>query len=1048
MNHRVMSKLVVHLTLLVMCRWLPAAASTTMTVWTQSVANKVQPTTAPAGGTSIALEGARGSYEAYQIVVRADGGTVAGVDFAATDLSDGSGHIIAASSITFFREAFIDFTGVGDDGGTLPVPDNSPTGDGRIPDPLIPLRDPYSGSPAGAPFAVAAGLNQPVWMDLFIPADTPAGTYSGSVTVTATGQTPVPVTVAVTVWDFVLPDMRAVSTYFQMSGDAVSNFHSGTYQCSGSSCWLDWNARARTIVKRYEELAHAHRVDTGAHFVPDPGNGCAPSSDWSAYDAALQPYLDGTYWSDGVPSSRLEPPFSPGVTWGYEAACTQSQYTALAAAWAAHLKSRGWFDRAVVFALDEPDPSSYPAIARHSRWMQDGDPDWKARIMDTTAPTTDNVATLNPALGIFAVCLKCYDKWYDETWEVYGRAEWPGQFAQAIKLWFYESNAQGAPYPTYATNTLLGMEPRMMHWGTWYEGASGFLMWSVNAWDNDDAWGPNTSYGKTGDGVLLYPGHHDGVLAPEGSPAGVEIDGPIPSYRLKMIRAGLQDWALFELADQKGLSGYARAQVAQAYSQLGGCGWIGCAPLNGSFYWQSNDALMMQIRRDVARAILGAPVMTPSSTPTRAATTTRTASTTGTATYSLPTRTPSPTASLTRTRRPTYTPTFTRTRTPTRTPTVTPTYTRTRRPTRTATRTATRTPTATPTRTYTRRPTRTASRTPTLTPTRTRTATPTATSTRTRTPTATVPGPAASPTPSPTSVTGGPTLAGCAVLPADNIWNRRIDALPLDPSSQAYVNNIGATAGLHPDFGAGTWNGGPIGIPFVVVPGTQPFVPVSFVWYADESDPGPYPVPANAPIEGGSNSSGDRHVLVVNSGNCTLYELYYSWPQPDGSWQAGSGAVFDLNSNALRPAGWTSADAAGLPVLPGLVRYDEVAAGVIKHALRFTVPRTRQSYLWPARHFASSSTDPSRPPMGQRFRLKAGFDISGFSASNRVILTALKTYGMFVADNGSSWFLSGAPDPRWDDDDLHNLQTGVRGSDFEAVDESSLMVDPDSGRAR
>lgn len=363
---------------------------------------------------------------------------------------------------------------------------------------------------------------------------------------------------------------------------------------------------------------------------------------------------------------------------------------------------------------------------------------------------------------------------------------------------------------------------------------------------------------------------------------------------------------------------------------------------------------------------------------------------------------------------------------------------------RKATRTPTRTPTPRPTATATRTRTPTATRPPTRTPswTATRTVTRTATSiaaTRTFTPTF---------TPSVPSGATGPTLGGCSVFPSDNIWNRRSDSLPVDPSSQAYVTNIGATSGLHADFGAGLWDGGPIGIPFVIVPSTQPFVPITFVWYGDESDPGPYPVPPDAPIEGGSNSTGDRHVLVVDSGNCTLYELYYATPQVDGSWQAGSGAVFDLSSNALRPAGWTSADAAGLPILPGLVRYDEVAAGAINHALRFTVPRTRNTYVWPARHYASSSTDLTRPPMGQRFRLKASFNISGFSPANQVILTALKTYGMIVADNGSSWYLSGAPDERWNNDDLHLLQTGVHGSDFEAVDESALMMDPDSAQSR
>jgi hypothetical protein len=302
-------------------------------------------------------------------------------------------------------------------------------------------------------------------------------------------------------------------------------------------------------------------------------------------------------------------------------------------------------------------------------------------------------------------------------------------------------------------------------------------------------------------------------------------------------------------------------------------------------------------------------------------------------------------------------------------------------------------------------------------------------------------------TPATSAQVSGPAIGGCPVFPAGNVWNTRIDTLPVDAQSSVYVTSIGATAGLKADFGAGLWDGGPIGIPYTTVPGTQPAVPVSF-GYADESDPGPYPIPANAPIEGGSNSTGDRHVLVVQSGACKLYETWSSYPQPDGSWQAGSGAVFDLSSNALRPASWTSADAAGLPILPGLVRYDEVASGAISHALRFTVPRTQKKYVWPARHYASSSTDPSLPPMGQRFRLKASFDISGFSPANQVILTALKTYGMFLADNGSAWYLSGVPDERWNNDDLHKLQTLIMGSNFEAVDESSLIVDPNSGQVK
>ena len=293
---------------------------------------------------------------------------------------------------------------------------------------------------------------------------------------------------------------------------------------------------------------------------------------------------------------------------------------------------------------------------------------------------------------------------------------------------------------------------------------------------------------------------------------------------------------------------------------------------------------------------------------------------------------------------------------------------------------------------------------------------------------------------------GGPAIAGCPIFPADNVWNARVDLLPVDPRSADYISTIGPGAGLHPDFGSGTWDGGPIGIPYAVVPGGQPPVSVTFD-YADESDPGPYPIPADAPIEGGPASGGDRHVLLVDAGNCMLYELYAAYPQPDGSWHSGSGAVFDLRGDALRPAGWTSADAAGLPILPGLVRYDEVAAGAIRHALRFTVAHTRNQFVWPARHQASSSGNPAYPPMGQRFRLKAGFDVSRFPTSVQVILVALKFYGMIVADNGSNWYVSGAPDERWNNDELHQLSQ-VHGSDFEAVDESSLMINPNSAQAR
>ena len=301
------------------------------------------------------------------------------------------------------------------------------------------------------------------------------------------------------------------------------------------------------------------------------------------------------------------------------------------------------------------------------------------------------------------------------------------------------------------------------------------------------------------------------------------------------------------------------------------------------------------------------------------------------------------------------------------------------------------------------------------------------------------------PTPEPTAtrIAGQP----CPVFPANNIWNRNISTLPVHPLSSNYINSIGLNSPVHADFGSGLWEGAPIGIPFVWVTEGQPPVSVFFTEYPKESDPGPYPVPTNAPIEGGPNGTGDRHVLVLDDGNCVLYEMFKAFPLEWGDWEASCGAVFPLTSNTLRMASYTSADAAGLPIYPGLVRYDEVATGTIRHALRFTAPITQRAYLWPARHFASDSTDPNLPPMGLRVRLKASVNISTYPQEIRVIMQALKDYGMFLADNGSPWYISGAPDERWDNDMLH-LMDNLSGSDFEAVDESSLMVHPDSGQSR
>jgi hypothetical protein len=293
----------------------------------------------------------------------------------------------------------------------------------------------------------------------------------------------------------------------------------------------------------------------------------------------------------------------------------------------------------------------------------------------------------------------------------------------------------------------------------------------------------------------------------------------------------------------------------------------------------------------------------------------------------------------------------------------------------------------------------------------------------------------------------GASLQGFTPFPSDNSWNQDVSGAAVDPNSAAIIAFIGASTGLHPDFGSGLWQGAPIGIPYTVVASSsQAKVPVAFTAYGDESDPGPMPIPATAPIEGGSTSTGDRHVLVLDRDTCLLYELYNAFLLADGSWTADSTAVWDLKSDNLRPYGWTSADAAGLPIFPGLARYDEVTSGAITHALRFTVPTSRRAYVLPATHQAGSSTSASAPPMGLRVRLKASVDISTYPAQAQVLLAALKRYGMILADNGSAWYVSGAPDDHCNNDQLATL-SGIKGADLEVVQMGTVYTSAPTGAA-
>lgn len=606
----------------------------TISTWTASAGRKVQPTTAPATTNAITVSSVRAAYVGSQLVVHGGSGHLQGVTATlAADLSDGAGHTLPKTEIALYREYNVDFTGLDKDitVGNSPAPASSPTQDSVVPDPLVPLLDPDSGANVGQPFDVAENTNVALFVDVHVPKGLAAGKYTGSVHVAANsgGASDIPITV--TVYGIDLPDMRTVSTHFKMSLDSLIDFHPNVSACSGSgadSCYLDTNkAETKTLIKKYEELAHEHRIDAGQYLASQPTDGCKIPTDaeWQAYDNEMSPYMDGSYFKDGVGSGRYDTPFTPGQTYGVDGTCNQAQYTALATAWATHLTSKGWFPTmpnggfgAVAYAFDEPLAAGGDVkavlnkIVLNAGWLESsvsGSPSpWKAHIIDTVSPiaqTTQQVPAttplLDPALGVYVVNLPEYGAGY-QPW--YGASDWQSKlFPQGIALWFYESNSVPPPYPTFATNTLDANEPVIMMWGSWYEKATGFLYWDISNWDESkDVWGVEDKFGKTGDGVLIYPGNHNGQKPGVGSPADVTYDGPIASYRLKMIRQGLQDWALFNYAATKGLTSAVQTQVKTVYTQLGG---TSPAPANAP-YWQTDDTKMDAARTAVINAILGA----------------------------------------------------------------------------------------------------------------------------------------------------------------------------------------------------------------------------------------------------------------------------------------------------------------------------------------------------------------------------------------------------------------------------------------------------------
>ncbi len=857
------------------------------------------------------------------------------------------------------------------------------------------------------PFTIPVGTNQAIWGDIYIPKAMPAGNYTGTIEVTEDGELTWQIPISLRVRNFTLPDLPNAKTMIFYEWENVNDRYLGE-----DNMWPEPGtpeyAQSIEIVDRHFQLAHRHKMSLI--------NG---ESEIARLDDAWTSRLSGELFTpaqgyDGVGIGVGNGVYSIGTygSWSWQGG-TEADMWANTDPWV------NWFDAQAfatptdyfLYLIDESD--NYSQIEQWAQWM-DNNPGPGQRLMAMATIALPEAMDNTPSLDI------------PTSGAGFGiTSDWENALAAlradpSKRFFMYNGSRPGSG--SFATEDE-GVALRELAWGHYKKGVELWFYWESTYYNNYQGGMGQTNvfqqaqtYGDysrddesrgragwnyfNGDGVLFYPGTD--THFPDES---YGVSGPFASLRLKMWRRGIQDVDYLTMAAT--INPTRTAEIVNeivptvlweyGVEDQGDPTWV-----LTDISWSTDPDVWEAARAELADIIEGVltcpdldgdgdvdivDIMLVASIWHTAV---------GDEDYD-------PTYDLDGNGRidvvdimlvaihwgedcgeSTLTPT----------PTATPTAT------------------ATPT-------------TPTVTPTATPTPTPTTT---------------------PSQTTEPPEVAGCPVFPADNIWNAPVDTLPLDDNSNLYVATIGANAYLHPDFGSGTWEGEPIGIPYVDVPGTQPLVDVTF-YYADESDPGPYPIPPDPPIEGGPDSDGDRHVLIVDRDNCILYELYDAWPQPDGSWTAVSGAVFNLNSHALRPETWTSADAAGLPILAGLVRYDEVASGEIRHAIRVTAPQTRREYIWPARHYASTLTGARYPPMGQRFRLKAGFDISGFSTEVQVILRALKKYGMMLADNGASWFISGHPDERWNSDVLVPELRQLKGSDFEAVDVSSLMVDSDSGQA-
>ncbi len=586
-----------------------ALPSTGFAAWEVGVVpatRKVQPDHAVPDETAVTLGAALDEHEAFQVLVRDDGG-LEGVDMAASELTGPDGATIPAEAFELFLEHWFDIE--------QPSPhfmgeiDDHPREAGRYPDPLIPFDDPWAEGAVdvAAPFDVPAGETWVAWVDLLVPADATPGQYSGTLTASAAGQDPVEIAIELTVWPFAMPREKTVATAFGFSYNLPRRFHGGPDGEESD----DYD----TILQRYWQLMHDYRIDPthlpGSVSFELDEHGAVLEPDWSEYEADLGPFLDGSYFDDGAPITRFNlGHFRPG---GGQGDFSEAQWGEAARMFSEHLDELGWWDKGYVYSTDEPyyngGDATYEQIHGDVGLLHEHAPLWDGHVL-VTSPFNEIV---DGDIDIWCPVTPMYDEWFfGPLYE--GRDFYEERRAMGEELWFYVCNANFPPYAGYDIDTTLGYEPRMVKWGTWYEGATGFLFWRVNYWIDDDPWNiwANVEhfgelFGRNGDGVLLYPGDHDGSSAPLGSPEGVSIDGPIGSYRLAQIRDGLEDWELFLLAEQWDVGDYARAQVERAYRQFGTAPRENCddplAYCDDDPPWTLEEELLLEVRWNVASKV-------------------------------------------------------------------------------------------------------------------------------------------------------------------------------------------------------------------------------------------------------------------------------------------------------------------------------------------------------------------------------------------------------------------------------------------------------------